>query len=246
MILNINTLLLIRTTIAALALTRFGQAHAHGGHNQDQHDHHHHASLRALQGNGNGNGGNPWKGVDFCGTKKPDDVQQATDMAVVDKWKEKNKDKDGNRALQETVTIDVYMILIHPKGNKNANEIIFNNNAQAQIDVLNGAYSPHFSFNLKGVKVVENSSWWNIKYGSSAEKAMKQKTRTGVDCKTLNMWYTQLSNGLLGWATFPTECSSNPYYSGVVNLHSSAMGGSLSPYNKGDTATHEVGHWLGL
>ena len=244
MLLKIKTLLSVSTFAA---LTTFGLGH--GDHQHDHHHHHHHhGALRALQGNdnGNGNGGNKWKDTDFCGTRKPDVAQQLSDDEVVKKWKEKNKAKNGNRELQ-TIDVGVVIHLIHPEGNRNANDIIKNDNAQEQVTVLQAAYQGVINFNLLAIREWPNNYWWNISPGSAQERNMKTSTREGdVDCSKLHLWYTALNNGLLGWATFPSWCASDPIDSGAVNLHSSGILGSARPYNEGDTAVHEVGHWLGL
>jgi len=227
-------------TVAALA---FGLAYGHDDH------HHHQGNLRSLQGNSDRK--NPWKDTDFCGTRKPDANQQASDDAVVKNWKEKHKDKDGNRALQQgPPTVNVYIHLIHPVGDPSANDVINNENdpnknAAAQVAVLQQAFNGQFNYNLVQVFKIPNDNWWGISSGSSAENAMKKNTRKG-NCTDLNMWFTDLNDGLLGWATFPDWCSGNMHDDGVVLLHSSSKGGTAYPYDEGDTGVHEVGHWFGL
>jgi hypothetical protein len=60
----------------------------------------------------------------------------------------------------------------------------------------------------------------------------------------LNIYVTGLSDNLLGYSEFPWDTSL--VEDGVVLLNASLPGGAAFPYNEGDTATHEVGHWLGL
>jgi hypothetical protein len=72
----------------------------------------------------------------------------------------------------------------------------------------------------------------------------------------LNIWVCNLGNGLLGYATFPAgsslSCLSSPFGSsttdGVVILYTAfgRVGNVGFPYDKGRSATHEIGHWLGL
>lgn len=59
----------------------------------------------------------------------------------------------------------------------------------------------------------------------------------------LNLWVCNLGSGLLGYAQFPGGATATD---GVVVLYSSLPGGTSTNYNKGRTATHEVGHWLNL
>ena len=114
-----------------------------------------------------------------------------------------------------------------------------------QMNVLNAAFSgTGWSFNRVATTRTSNATWYTGCYGSS-ESAMKNALRQGT-ADDLNIYTCNPGGGLLGWATFPSSYNSNPKMDGVVLLHSSLPGGSAAPYNLGDTATHEVGHWMGL
>ncbi|MFN6378804.1 MAG: GEVED domain-containing protein [Flavobacteriales bacterium] len=61
----------------------------------------------------------------------------------------------------------------------------------------------------------------------------------------LNMWVCDISGGILGYAQFPGGGASTD---GVVvdYQYFGTTGTATAPFNKGRTATHEVGHWLNL
>ena len=134
---------------------------------------------------------------------------------------------------------------------------------QSQIDVLNADFSASNSdigsipATFQGVqsgdagvrfvldqvirKVTSKSSW-------RTDDAMKKSSRGGIDPTSpntkMNLWCCTLSGGILGYAQFP---GGNPATDGVVILNT-AFGVTTAgaPYNKGRTATHEVGHYLNL
>ena len=61
----------------------------------------------------------------------------------------------------------------------------------------------------------------------------------------LNIWVGDLGSSLLGYAQFPGAAASTD---GVVINYTAfgTTGTAAFPFNKGRTATHEVGHWLNL
>jgi hypothetical protein len=61
----------------------------------------------------------------------------------------------------------------------------------------------------------------------------------------LNIWVGNLTSGILGYSSVVGGPKEND---GVVVLYSAfgAGGSAVSPFNKGRTTTHEIGHWLNL
>lgn len=82
-----------------------------------------------------------------------------------------------------------------------------------------------------------------------ADDTVKSSSTGGVNAwpndRYLNIWACSLGGGLLGYAQFPGGPAKTD---GVVILSSAfgTQGAVKAPFDKGRTATHEVGHFLGL
>jgi Pregnancy-associated plasma protein-A len=133
---------------------------------------------------------------------------------------------------------------------------------QSQIDVLNedfagtnadhnltstyntvkaGSIGVRFVLDAVNRRSTTKTSW-------STNDAMK-KSAQGIAPSSpttkLNIWVCNMGGGILGYAQFPGGSSATD---GVVldDNATGRTGTAAAPFNKGRTATHEVGHWLNL
>ena len=107
--------------------------------------------------------------------------------------------------------------------------------------VYSDARSPGNEGNVK-------PSWFrqDCSPGTPGERDIRESL--AHDPKTfLNVYVCEPPDGELGWvASFPDEFPEGDAAHGVFLLHSTIPGGDAAPYHLGDTAVHEVGHYLGL
>jgi Pregnancy-associated plasma protein-A len=165
--------------------------------------------------------------------------------------------------LSGTLVIPVAVHVIYNTAAQNISDA----QIQSQITVLNrdysksntditkvpGAFAPvasnmQFQFQISSIdrKSSTKTSW-------GTADAMKKTSKGGVapisPTTTLNIWICNIGGGILGYAQFPGGSSATdgvvigPQYFGSSSLASGYYG---APYDKGRTATHEVGHWLNL
>ena len=143
-----------------------------------------------------------------------------------------------------SVVVPVWMHVIN-KGAGVANGDVPDAWLSAQMQVLNDAWAATaFRFQLMGTTRTTNAAWYDMAT-DPVELAVKTALHRG-GTETMNIYVANLSGGLLGYAYYAEDAAAVGALDGVVLLNQSLPGGDASPYNIGDTATHEVGHWFGL
>lgn len=169
----------------------------------------------------------------------------------------------------ETITIPVVVHLLY----KTAAENISDAQVKSQIDALNNDFNflnsdrsntpnafklfagnARIKFCLAQVDPQgKRTSGINRKYTNTdvftTDDGMKNVGKGGVASWNskhyLNIWVCKLTSRSLGYATPPGASADKD---GVVIAYDvfGTIGNLRAPFNKGRTATHEVGHWLGL
>lgn len=178
----------------------------------------------------------------FCPVNPSEEEVNAMEQDL----RQRQKTRDLSSAANVTGgVINVYFHVIR-SGTSASQGNISSTMIQNQMNVLNAAYlSSGWTFQLVQIDRTTNPTWFNMKLGSLAERDAKTALRKGT-ADDLNIYTLKPGDDLLGWAYFPLSYERNPIQDGVVLHFQSLPGGTAAPYNFGDTATHEVGHWMGL
>jgi len=172
----------------------------------------------------------------------------AVEQKAIEARTERILDRSGiapRKAKNASATIPVY---VHVMAGKSGAGDVSDAQIADQIDVLNATFGGEesseaadsgFSFTLAGTDRFYNNTW----HRDGASSKYRKETRQG-GADALNIWLVDFK--YLGIATFPWDYSRSRGIDGIRVDYDSLPGGSIANYNLGETATHEVGHWMGL
>lgn len=123
--------------------------------------------------------------------------------------------------------------------------------ADAQIEFCLAQQDPDGVLSSGIVRVETDINSWSLFVTPATENYadnVKFTNKGGDDAwpkaDYLNIWVCNLTGGVLGYATPPGGASAKDGV--VIGYKYFGNGSPGGVYNKGRTATHEVGHWLGL
>ncbi len=190
------------------------------------------------------------------------DPDLADRMLMIEKLTERVS--SSSKLVNGVIEIPVHVNVLYNTAIQN----ISNAQIQSQIDVLNEDFSgTNSDYNqiptdFAGIASgdIKIKFTWNSSTGITRKSSNKRSWRTNDDMKNvakggisatdcankLNFWVCVLDKNTLGYAQFPGgSCATD----GVV-IHTNAFGSGnyslFTNFNKGRTATHEVGHWANL
>lgn len=160
--------------------------------------------------------------------------------------------------LPDTVTIPTYVHVIKGKhrgeqntaGPRKVREVmrIINDGYSGGQSPENQLAKTRYRFQLEDIDYRQRDGWYHAYLNGPRDTRMKQALHRG-DAGTLNIYINGGGpNGypVLGWSRFPWQYQKNPAMDGI-NVNVAALpGGQARRYNLGDTAIHEIGHWMGL
>jgi len=197
-----------------------------------------------------------------CGTPHltPEEIQTDDSIStnfrnnVCAKLPEKSFCEEKIEKEREMIDVCLWMHVIYDPvtGSGNVSDAM----VQDQLDVFNadfggrnqqgngeGGYPTTFQFRLEGVTRTGNRDWFlDIQsYEVQATSALARDP-----CRCQQVYFSQLSGGLLGYCYLPSSFSSCSTRHGCFNHFQTMPGGNYNNYNLGQTVTHEVGHGFGL
>jgi hypothetical protein len=154
--------------------------------------------------------------------------------------------------LPKNIKIDTYVhVITRADGTGDVTDKMIRDQIKVMNDGYAGKTSPDaaktpFRFKLRSIDRTANDDWYEWS-DPDADPSDDTEAKTALHRGTyqdLNVYIAALGDGLLGYAYYPNDVPL--WQDGLVVLNDSLPGGAAEPYNQGDTATHEIGHWLYL
>ncbi|OJJ44203.1 hypothetical protein ASPZODRAFT_72400 [Penicilliopsis zonata CBS 506.65] len=207
----------------------------------------------------------------FCATSAPDERLEAEHKRLSSIERQAN-DGNGFEGRKDGSVIEIET-WFHIVSSEEKSRLVSDAMISNQFAILQSAYgNTNISYRLQGVTHHVNDTWARNEDDLAMKRALRQGTyrtlnvyfqtdlqgasgdsaRVIDDDPSRESLENELSSSVLGFCTLPdpsinASSPSGQYINDGCNILANTMpGGSITHYNLGGTAIHEIGHWNGL